>query len=324
VLTVLKFRLADVYTAGAVVPKSLNGAITPVSPNTQRSTEAPSAGPAPEASADNSLDSTGAATGLGEVGTDTITTPDAEQPPHSPRPSSGAGAAAPAPTSASLAPSFVDPDAFMAQMLANYDSPAAAPVPPASSAAPAPEFLDDQDSAAAIKPAAPVMRPPVQALTIPKTPPKPKNRAPGAKQRPDADAFFVWLQQGLGTGDLSYNEAESAVHFTAEGMALVSPKIFKMYLEVHSYKSELSPGQKPFNALQNDLQRGGYTSKNGTGNFFTYQVKQADGTLGAKLTTYVVPNPQAYIRPVPSPNPLLVLRSAEPKSPQSPQSNNGE
>jgi hypothetical protein len=107
-------------------------------------------------------------------------------------------------------------------------------------------------------------------------------------------------------------------------MALVSPKIFKMYLEVHSYKSELSPGQKPFNALQNDLQRGGYTSKNGTGNFFTYQVKQADGTLGAKLTTYVVPNPQAYIRPVPSPNPLLVLRSAEPKSPQSPQSNNGE
>lgn len=314
VLTVLKFRLADVYTAGAVIPKPVNGAITPVSPNTQRSAEAPSAGPAPEASADHSVDSTGAATGLGEVGTDTTTTPDAEQAPHSPRPSSGAGATAPAPTSASIAPSFVDPDAFMAQMLANYDSPAAAPVPSGSSTAPAPEFLDDQDTAAAIKPATPVMRPPVQALTIPKTPPKPKNRAPGAKQRPDADAFFVWVQQGLGTGDLSYNEAESAVHFTAEGMALVSPKIFKMYLEEHSYKSELSPGQKPLNALQNDLQRGGYTSKNGTGNFFTYQVKQADGTLGAKLTTYVVPNPQAYIRPVPSPNPLLVLVPAEVKA----------
>jgi hypothetical protein len=200
----------------------------------------------------------------------------------------------------------------MNQMLAGYDDAGPAPVrmPAHGSAAPADDFLDETDTAASIKP---VVKPPVQALTIPTTPPKPKHRAPGAKPRPDADAFFSWVQQGLGTGDLSYNDAESAIHFTAEGMALVSPKIFKLYLEEHSYQSELTPGQKPLNALQNDLQRGGYTSKNGTGNFFTYQVRQSDGTLGAKLTTYIVPNPQAYIRPVPSPNPLLVLKAAVPK-----------
>jgi len=314
VLTVLKFRLADVYTSAkgstgagasaAIVPKSLVGKITPVSPSTQRSAQGQEGvgGAANAETGATAEEDNGRATAASDVtSVNSGIAEDASAPAslHQGPCSDHDGSQAP------LSPSFVDPDAFIEQLLAGYDNGGAAQAGPvASKTVPPPEFLDDPDSAAAV---VPVVRPPVQALTIPTTPPRPKNRAPGAKPRPDADAFFAWLQHGLGTGDLSYNESESAVHFTAEGMALISPKIFKIYLQEHAYQSELSPGQKPLNALQNDLQRGGYTSKNGTGNFFTYQVRQADGTLGARLTTYIIPNPQAYIRPVPSPNPLLVL-----------------
>ena len=318
VLTVLKFRLAEVYVPakpGAqqpIVPKALQGKITPVSPNTQRGEGGVATGVNNGTDAEATQGSTQhreRAIGDGPLTGDGATNHEALDAAAAPTHSSAATAAT---SAASLAPSFVDPDDFMAQMLAGYDDAGPAPVrmPAHGSAVPADDFLDETDTAASIKP---VVKPPVQALTIPTTPPKPKHRAPGAKPRPDADSFFSWVQQGLGTGDLSYNDAESAIHFTNEGMALVSPKIFKLYLEEHSYQSELSPGQKPLNALQNDLQRGGYTSKNGAGNFFTYQVRQSDGTLGATLTTYIVPNPQAYIRPVPSPNPVLVLRPAKEK-----------
>lgn len=313
VLTVLKFRLGDVYVQAkpgaqqTIIPKALAGKITPVSPTAQRAdtpTAAGSGGAAGVSDASSAAKAESSPAGSGATNPDDTGAAAAH-------PSSSAAQAA---TSAvSEAPSVVDPDAFIEQMLAGYDAVEPAPknMNAVNATATGDEFLDDAETAAAIKPS---VRPPVQALTIPKTPPRPKNRAPGAKPRPDADAFFAWLQQGLGTGDLSYNESESAVHFTAEGMALVSPKLFKLYLQENAYQSELSPGQKPLNALQNDLQRGGYTSKNGTSNFFAYQVRQSDGSLGATLTTYIVPNPQAYIRPVPSPNPLLVLKPSAPKS----------
>ena len=41
--------------------------------------------------------------------------------------------------------------------------------------------------------------------------------------------FMQWLQACLVSRKLKYNETGAAVHFTAEGMALVSPIIFKDY-----------------------------------------------------------------------------------------------
>lgn len=41
--------------------------------------------------------------------------------------------------------------------------------------------------------------------------------------------FMQWVQQGLVSRELKYNEAGAAVHFVKEGMALVSPRIFKDY-----------------------------------------------------------------------------------------------
>ena len=51
-------------------------------------------------------------------------------------------------------------------------------------------------------------------------------------------AFLQWLQQGLASREIKYNETGAPVHFTAEGMALVSPLIFKHYARETGPESE--------------------------------------------------------------------------------------
>ena len=41
--------------------------------------------------------------------------------------------------------------------------------------------------------------------------------------------FMSWLQAGLADGTLTFNQAGAMVHFVAEGMLLVSPRIFQCF-----------------------------------------------------------------------------------------------
>ncbi|MDV7399853.1 hypothetical protein RZS08_51035, partial [Arthrospira platensis SPKY1] len=71
--------------------------------------------------------------------------------------------------------------------------------------------MDDDEVAGAAMHARTMVSKPVQAmnpsaLVATETLPKPKNKAPGAKIRPNAESFMAWIQTGLGTGELSYNE----------------------------------------------------------------------------------------------------------------------
>lgn len=43
--------------------------------------------------------------------------------------------------------------------------------------------------------------------------------------------FMRWIQDGLADGSMSYNRADSNIHFTQEGMALVSPRVFKEFAQ---------------------------------------------------------------------------------------------
>ncbi|PUE08647.1 hypothetical protein B9Z51_06770 [Limnohabitans sp. T6-5] len=290
VLTVLKFRISDTYS-GQSVPQALPGTITPVAPN-----HSSAKGTAGAAAGSEDTPAGGISSGVTASEEDTQVLDQSHT--------------LPADQASSPALSAVEAgDAIIEQMLAGYDNASASSSPAAAAQnhKADEDFLDSNDSAGAV---ILQVKPPVQALTIPKSPPTPKNRAYGAQSRPDADAFFAWIQQGLGTGDISYNESDSVVHFTAEGMAIVSPRAFKIYLESHPYKSDLGQSKNALNAIQKDVQRGGYIQRNTKlkTSFHIYLVKAPDGTLsGGRLTTYIVPNPQAYIRPVPSPNPALVL-----------------
>jgi hypothetical protein len=77
-------------------------------------------------------------------------------------------------------------------------------------------------------------------------------------------------------------------------------------LENFPYEGELGGAKDALRALQSDIQRSGYVERNGKNSFHYYRVVNSDGSAtGHKINTYLVPNPQAYIRPVPSPNALL-------------------
>ena len=71
---------------------------------------------------------------------------------------------------------------------------------------------------------------PGPVLLAPQLPELPQETA-ARKTEPSqmALAFMQWLQQGLASRQIKYNEAGAPVHFTSEGMALVSPLIFKLY-----------------------------------------------------------------------------------------------
>ena len=51
---------------------------------------------------------------------------------------------------------------------------------------------------------------------------------------PEAALRFVgWVQEGLASGRLRFNESGAVVHFVPEGMLLVSPRIFREFAKIH-------------------------------------------------------------------------------------------
>lgn len=287
VLTCLKFPITALFVSEAPRPEPFVGRITPTEPTQRESTQQqatpiPEQGCPPESTNVGALDEHASAESSGSTPfpktQETWTTTD-----------EGWRALMAAPTgSAVRAPSSAEPSPFQ-------------PAEPA----PQQEFLDAADSATPL--VAPLLNAPsstpVQAM---KSAPKALYRLPGGKARPNADAFMAWVQTGLGNGELNYNESDALVHFVNEGMALVTPKIFRTYLLTHQFMGEVGLSKDPLRALQQEVQKGGYIARNPEEktSFHYYRVER-DGTEGAVITCYLVPNPQAYIRPVPSPNPLL-------------------
>jgi hypothetical protein len=124
---------------------------------------------------------------------------------------------------------------------------------------------------------------------------------PRAKPRPAADAFLAWVGESLRSGSLSYNKDGAPVHFTADGMALVSPKIFKLYLKNHEYEGDLLVSQDPIKMLQSDLRRGGYNVRGDGVDLFVYELR----TTRAQLHCFVLPHPERYLCPLPPVNSVL-------------------
>jgi len=61
---------------------------------------------------------------------------------------------------------------------------------------------------------------------------------PGHEPSELALDFMRWVQQGLVDSDLKFNETGAAVHFVEQGMALVSPLIFKKFAQEHADLAE--------------------------------------------------------------------------------------
>lgn len=184
---------------------------------------------------------------------------------------------------------------------------------------PYPEFLDDNDSAAAVQPAQPVEAPP-EAVSAPVRPKERQSRAPtnsvsgkaGPKIRPNAERFMAWIQQGVGTGSIKYNESSAFIHFLDEGMLVVSPRAFQEYASQHPSSVE-QDGDKPiepWRAVQRDFQRSGFPQKGEGGTFMHYYTVSGPG--GKRLVGNLVVEPVRFFTPVPASNPLIQSKTSTP------------
>ncbi|WP_321943728.1 MobH family relaxase [Paraburkholderia tropica] len=187
-------------------------------------------------------------------------------------------------------------------------SPAAGVAPVSARARP--EFLDDTESAQAElhsqSAAAPAM---LQA------PVRPRERAASAARRdaasgkpgarPNAERFLAWIQQGIASGTLNYNESKAFVHFVPEGMLVVSPRAFQEYAAACVDAIEIDPGKPldPWRVVQRDFQRSGWPQKGEGGTYMHYYTVSGPGN--SRLVGQLVPEPGRFFDPLPPANVLI-------------------
>ncbi len=121
---------------------------------------------------------------------------------------------------------------------------------------------------------------------------------PTTEPTPLAIAFIEWVQHGLASGNLTYNEPGSPIHFLPAGMALVSPRIFRDYAETVGESS---------NAVQQQVIAAGWNVKAaGNSNILHFAVVKRDGVRAGKLSAVVIEQPERWVSPLPPVNGCIV------------------
>ena len=115
-----------------------------------------------------------------------------------------------------------------------------------------------------------------------------------------------WLQQGLAARLIKYNETGAPVHFVAEGMALVSPLIFKLYAR----EQELQDAEAVGLQVQREVIKAGWhrmraTPGKGRVNILRYEVLGRGNIPVGKLSAVVLTNADRWVQPLPPANPVL-------------------
>lgn len=128
--------------------------------------------------------------------------------------------------------------------------------------------------------------------------------------------FMAWLQQGLAGGAIAYNETGAMVHFAAEGMLLVSPRIFRHFAERFGEKGDGTPSTLAADKVGTGIQRevikaGWHVLGPRKTNVHRYQVVRRSGQAGSSLSVMILRAPQRFIEPVPASNPHLVKVNPE-------------
>ncbi|WP_374008269.1 MobH family relaxase [Delftia lacustris] len=131
------------------------------------------------------------------------------------------------------------------------------------------------------------------------------------KKEPSATAmeFIEWLQRGLASREIKYNETGAPVHFVSEGMALVSPFIFKLYARETGpeEQADATGMQVQREVIKAGWHRMGPGSGKGKVNILCYQVIGRGNAVVARLSAVVLVDPDRFVLPVPPPNPVLKL-----------------
>lgn len=154
--------------------------------------------------------------------------------------------------------------------------------------------------------AAPVAHEPVLLLQqLPKLPVNEDDKPPPEPSEMAVN-FLRWVQQGLVSRELKYNEAGAAVHFVPEGMALVSPRIFKDYAAEAGDDEDM---RDLSTKVQRELIKCGWhlPGPNRT-NIVKYGIQGRGGVEVGNLSCVVLVEPGRWVQPVPPSNPALVKK----------------
>lgn len=117
-------------------------------------------------------------------------------------------------------------------------------------------------------------------------------------------AFMRWVQASLVSRELTYNEPGAAVHFVEQGMALVSPLIFRMYARETAGEAQ---AQDLGARVQREVIKCGWhlPAANRT-NIVRYAIHSRGGVAG-HLSCVVLVEPSRWVQPVPPSNPALKM-----------------
>ena len=173
-----------------------------------------------------------------------------------------------------------------------------------------------QDGGSAAQQAAPTSIDAIQPVRVARKLPSLSDKAAAAHTIEISEAaghFMQWLLEGLRAGDMAYNQTRALVHFTPEGMALVSPIIFKEYARQTGPDETAS---KRGLAIQRELikanlHRSETSPGKGRSNIMRYEVIGRGDTVKATLSAIVLADPAMWIAEVPPPNPALRLAGAQ-------------
>lgn len=148
---------------------------------------------------------------------------------------------------------------------------------------------------------------PAPVVLMPEVRDLPQRESGASAPQPSDQAlgFVGWLQQSLANRTLKYNETGAAVHFTVEGMALVSPLIFKLY--ARTLRDEAAADEYAMDVQREVIKAGWHMMGPNRNNIVRYEVTGRGGTSVSKLSAVVLVNSSKFVVPVPPANPVLKL-----------------
>ena len=131
------------------------------------------------------------------------------------------------------------------------------------------------------------------------------NGAQNKTPSPLAIEFMRWLQHGLATRQILYNQSGAPVHFVEAGMLLVSPAIFRRYAEEADLDTTGSKPDRLGMDVQREFLKAGWHAPSNEGNISHFAVLKRGGIASSRLSAVVLPEPQRWVTPVPPANPAL-------------------
>ncbi len=118
-----------------------------------------------------------------------------------------------------------------------------------------------------------------------------------------ARRFMEWVRRGIADGTLTVNSSGALVHGVEEGLLLVSPGIFRAYVQHDGTGSREK--RDAAKRLQREVLRSGWHLRaDGGVNLLGYAWKQ-DGRPDSRIHGVVIVDPRRFVHPVPPINPAL-------------------